>query len=204
MDNGRPFKAPNGFTVKVVASTDQAGIEMTGEDQRAMWLHRDAGLLPGFPRKLEGSEMTGDGASSPVLVDLDGDNRNELVVAGSDGFVHAYRPNGTELGGSPGWPVQGDPPPLHTGGPAFDSEVDGDVGGPILASVAADDVDADGIPEVFAADLEGKVYGWESDGTEVLRARRPRSPTRASRWRRSRTRDGARRIAPSTGSSARR
>ena len=53
-----------------------------------------------------------------MLVDLDGDNRNELVVGGSDGFVHAYRPDGSEL---PGWPVRGDTPPLHTGGRAFQS-----------------------------------------------------------------------------------
>ena len=67
-----------------------------------MWLHRDASMLPGFPRKLSGSANTGDGASSPVLVDLDGDNKNELVVGGSDGIIHAFRPDGSEL---PGWPV---------------------------------------------------------------------------------------------------
>ena len=35
---------------------------------------------------------TGDGESSPAFADLDGDNRNELIFAGSDGFVHAMRP----------------------------------------------------------------------------------------------------------------
>ena len=49
---------------------------LRGEDRRAAWLHRDADLLPGFPRKLMGSSQTGDGASSPALADLDGDNRN--------------------------------------------------------------------------------------------------------------------------------
>ena len=92
IDNGRPFKAPNGFTVKVVASATQDAHNLTGEDERAMWLHRDASMVPGFPRKLSGSANTGDGASSPVLVDLDGDNRNELVVGGSDGIIHAFRP----------------------------------------------------------------------------------------------------------------
>jgi hypothetical protein len=166
-DNGRPFKAPNGFTVKVVASTTEDTHVLTGEDERAMWLHRDASMLPGFPRKLDGSPSTGDGASSPVLVDLDGDNKNELVVGGSDGTIHAYRPDGTEL---PNWPVHTDPLPLHTGEPAFDSgDVPEDAStGAVLASVASDDVDHDGVPEVFAADMEGQVYGWRADGTQFF------------------------------------
>ena len=122
----------------------------------------DASILPGFPRKLSGSANTGDGASSPVLVDLNGDNRNELVVGGSDGIIHAFRPDGSEL---PGWPVHTDPLPLHTGERAFDSgDVPSDAGGAVLASIAADDVDHDGVPEVFAADMQGQVYGWRADG----------------------------------------
>jgi Subtilase family len=166
VDNGRPFKAPNGFTVRVIASATQAGHDLTGEDERAMWLHHDASLLPGFPRKLGGSSSTGDGASSPVLVDLDGDNRNELVVGGSDGFVHAFRPNGSELAG---WPVRTNQPPLHTGERAFaGGGVTTNVGGAILASVAAADVDRDGVPEVFAADMEGQVYGWDAAGHRIF------------------------------------
>ena len=166
IDNGRPFKAPNGFTVKVVASATQDAHNLTGEDERAMWLHHDASLLPGFPRKLSGSANTGDGASSPVLVDLDGDNRNELVVGGSDGIIHAFRPDGSEL---PGWPVHTDPLPLHTGERAFDSgDVPSDAGGAVLASIAADDVDHDGVPEVFAADMQGQVYGWRADGHQFF------------------------------------
>ena len=166
VDNGRPFKAPSGFTVKVVASTTQDGHALTGEDERAMWLHRDASMLTGFPRKLAGSANTGDGASSPVLVDLDGDNRNELVVGGSDGIIHAFRPDGSEL---PGWPVHTDPLPLHTGEPAFDSgDVPSNADGAVLASIAADDVDHDGVPEVFAADMQGQVYGWRADGSQFF------------------------------------
>src|SRR6185369_4236387 len=126
----------------------------------------DPDMLPGFPKAIRQGEITqglatSDGESSPVLADLDGDNRNELIVAGSDGFVHALRPDGTEL---PGWPVRGDRPPLHLGERAFDDgEVSSDVGGAILASIAVGDTNRDGIPEVYAADMEGKVYGWEPD-----------------------------------------
>jgi hypothetical protein len=144
---------------------------MSGEDQRAAFLHRDQDMLPGFPKGIVAGAIgsgvpSGDGESSPVLADLDGDNRNELILAGSDGFVHALRPNGSEL---PGWPVRGDQPPLHTGGRAFTSgEVSADVGGAILGSVAVGDANHDGLPEVYAADMEGRVYGWRADGSRFF------------------------------------
>jgi hypothetical protein len=170
--NGRPNTDPYGFVVKVVARTT-SGTAMTGEDQRAAFLHRDQDMLPGFPRGIVAGSIsagvpTGDGESSPVLADLNGDNRNELVVAGSDGFVHALQPDGSEL---PGWPVRGDAPPLHTGGRAFTSgEVSANVGGAILGAVAVGDANHDGIPEVYADDLEGRVYGWRADGTRFFTA----------------------------------
>src|SRR5579884_570335 len=69
--NGRPNTMPYAFTVRVVVST-AAGLgrpAMTGEDRRQFFLHHDQDLLPGFPK-----ELRTDGASSPLLVDLDGDN----------------------------------------------------------------------------------------------------------------------------------
>ncbi len=67
-----------------------AGPAMTGEDRRQLFLHRDAEMLKGFPL-----EMKGDGDASPVLVDLAGDDPNQLIVANSDGWIHAYRYNPT-------------------------------------------------------------------------------------------------------------
>ena len=170
VENGRPFNAPNGFTIKVTATATQTALptpaSVTGQDHRTAWLHRDQDLLDGFPRKLMGNSQTGDGASSPALADLDGDNDNELIVAGSDGFVHAFRRDGSELSG---WPVRTDQPALHTGGRAFTSGgVGSNLGGAVLASVAVGDSDRDGIPEVYAADFEGKVYGWNPSGNRVF------------------------------------
>ena len=99
--NGRPNTEPYGFMVRVVVTTTQSGLTLTGQDRRNMYLHRDQDMLPGFPKQLPS-----DGESSPLLADLDGDNRNELVFGTSDGIVHALRRDGTEL---PGWPVRSRP-----------------------------------------------------------------------------------------------
>jgi hypothetical protein len=170
-DNGRPNAAPHSFTIRVDVRTANGAPTLTGRDRRAAYLERDQSMLSGFPKAITRGAITtgvptGDGESSPVLADLNGDNRNELIVAGSDGFVHALRPDGTEL---PGWPVRGDPPPLHTGERAFQSgEVSSNVGGAILGAVAVADANGDGVPEVYADDLEGKVYGWNAAGQRIF------------------------------------
>ena len=59
-------------------------------------------MLKGFPL-----EMHGDGDASPLLVDLAGNDSNQLVVANSDGWIHAYQynPSSGGLSDLPGWPV---------------------------------------------------------------------------------------------------
>jgi hypothetical protein len=158
--NGRPNTEPYGFTVKVVATRVQGLATLTGEDRRNFYLHRDRQLVGGgFPKQL-----TGDGESSPLFVDLDGDNRNELVLATADGEVHAYLRDGSEL---PGWPVKGDSLPLHTGGRAFQTGAVSPAAGSFLAALAAADINRDGSPEVVGADLEGKVYVWNRHGQRL-------------------------------------
>ena len=153
--NGRPNSEPYGFTLRLRVESGQ----LSAQDRRNLFLHRDSDLLPGFPRAL-----ASDGVASPSFADLDGDNRNELIVATADGTVHAYRPDGSE---APGWPVRGEPLPLHTGGQAFASgSVSPDASrGAFLASPAVGDLDRDGAPEVVAADYEGRLYAWSADGT---------------------------------------
>jgi Ca2+-binding RTX toxin-like protein len=172
--NGRPFFAPHAFTFKVVIERT-TGPERIGEDRRTSYLHRDDSLLEGYPKAItDGGEIadskpTADGESSPAFADLDGDNRNELIFAGADGFVHAMKPDGTELDG---WPVRSDPAPFygnHLATRAYESgEVPTDRGGMFLASVAVGDPDGDGVPTVYGADFEGTVYGWGPDGEQVF------------------------------------
>jgi hypothetical protein len=159
--NGRPNSEPYAFTVKVVVTAVGTTVSLAGEDRRQFYLHRDRDLLEGFP-----IELGADGASPPVLEDLDGDNRNELILGTSDGVVHAYRRDGTE---PPGWPVRGDRLPLHAAGRAFRvGAADRDTAGAILASVAVGDLNRDGSPDVVAADLEGKLYVWNAAGERTL------------------------------------
>ena len=168
--SGRPNTAPYGFVVKVVAATSGSPA-MTGEDRRAMYLHRDAEALDGFPRMLPGFT---DGESSPAFADLDGDNRNELILGSSNGIVHAYTydPGTGAVSELPGWPVHGDIPGFvssHAGSPAYASgEVSDDLGGAMITAVAAADADHDGVPEVYVGDLEGNIYGWDASGDRVF------------------------------------
>jgi hypothetical protein len=159
--NGRPNTLPYAFTVRVVVSVPATGASpaMTGEDRRQLFLHRDRDALPGFPK-----ELRTDGASSPLLVDLDGDNRNELVVATSDGVIHAWRANGTEL---PGWPVHTVSLPLHPGAPAYRSVGTGHYQA-VLGALAAGDLFGDGRIEIVADDLGGNVYAWDAAGRLVF------------------------------------
>jgi hypothetical protein len=157
--NGRPNTEPYAFTVKVIVAPKASG-EPRGEDRRTLYLHRDADTIAGFPKW-----MTTDGASSPVFADLDGENRNELIFATSDGVVHALRRDGSEL---PGWPAHGDAPPVHTAQPAFKSgSVPVPKGGAILGSVASGDLDGDGSLEIVAADYDGRVYAWNAAGKRI-------------------------------------
>ena len=159
--NGRPNTMPYAFTVRVVVSTPAASGRpaMTGEDRRQLFLHRDQDMIAGWPR-----DLRTDGASSPLLIDLNGDNRNELVVATSDGVIHAFRRNGSEL---PGWPVHTQRLPLHTGEAAYQSVGRGHDCA-VLGALAGGDLFGDGRIEIVADDLCGNVYAWDAQGRLVF------------------------------------
>jgi Subtilase family len=158
--NGRPNTQPYAFSVRVVV-TAAAGRPMSGEDRRQMFLHRDAQLLAHFP-----IELRSDGDSAPLLVDIDGDNRNELVIATSDGWIHALRPDGSE---TPGWPVHTDPLPLHVDERAYRPGALGVAHyGAVLGALAAGDLFGDGRLEVVADDNQGNVYAWDQRGHMVF------------------------------------
>jgi hypothetical protein len=160
--SGRPNTQPYGFTVRVIVKTVK-GTAMTGEDRRQLFLHRDQDMLAGWPKELQS-----DGDSSPILADIEASDRNDLIVATSDGWIHAYRPDGSE---APGWPVHTAALPLHKGEAAYGP---GGVGtghySPVLGGLAAGDLFHDGTMDVVAADLDGGVYAWDGNGKLVFHA----------------------------------
>ncbi|HUE25274.1 MAG TPA: hypothetical protein VMP89_00755 [Solirubrobacteraceae bacterium] len=159
--NGRPNTRPYAFTVRVVVSTAGTATRpaMTGEDRRQLFLHRDQDMLPGWPK-----ELRTDGASSPLLIDLAGNNRNQLVVATSDGWIHAYNENGSEL---PGWPVHTVQLPLHSGEVAYRA-LGTDHYCAVLGALAGGDLFHDGVIDVVADDNCGNVYAWDPQGRLVF------------------------------------
>jgi Subtilase family len=166
--NGRPNTLPYAFTLRVVVKS-AAGTPaptMSGEDRRQMFLHRDQSMLSGFP-----IEMRGDGDASPVLADLVGDDSNQLIVANSDGWIHAYRytPSTGKVKDLPGWPVHTEQLPLHTGERAFTSaELSSAHYDAVLEAPAVGDLFGDGRKEVVVSDLEGNVYAWDATGSLVF------------------------------------
>jgi hypothetical protein len=166
--NGRPNTLPYAFTVRVVVATAPGapGNAMTGEDRRQLFLHRDAEMLQGFPL-----ELKGDGDASPVLVDLAGNDTNQLVVANSDGWIHAYRynPSSGAVADLPGWPVHTEALPSRAGEKAFSSgEVPSSHYAPVLEAPAAGDLFGNGETEIVADDLRGNVYAWNAQGKLVF------------------------------------
>lgn len=166
--DGRPNTQPYAFTVRVVVQSAPGapGPAMTGEDRRQLNLHRDSQMLKGFPL-----EMHGDGDASPLLVDLAGNDRNQLVVANSDGFINAYEyePASGSLTEMKGWPVHTDALPLHEEAAYKRGSGVAKVHfAPIIEAPAAGDLTGDGEMDIVADDLEGNVYAWNSKGKLIF------------------------------------
>jgi hypothetical protein len=134
-----------------------------GEARRTLFVHEDPDLLPGFPMQLGGSLE-----SSPILVDLDGDQVFEVLLADGNGWIHALTGSGDEL---PGWPVPVGTDPDVADFPdalAFvEGGLDPEPQDGLIATVAAGDLDRDGVPEVVVGTLEGRVLALHADGSVV-------------------------------------
>ena len=155
---GRPNKEPYSFVVKVVATTTGAS-PLSGDDRRQAYLHRDQDMLDGFPMHL-----AGDVEASPVLADLDGDNRRELIVANSDGVIDVMRRDGSSL---PGWPRRTGALPYHPASRAFASGAVAPAYNAVLTTPAVGDLDHDGTLEVVVADLGGYVSVFDGESGEL-------------------------------------
>jgi hypothetical protein len=179
-----------------VSAVDSSGNESI---RTAMFeVHTNPALLAGWPQPLRIWSN-----SSPVVADLDGDSRLEVVVGASD-HVYAWRSDATEVrdgDGDPATvgvfaaPVGNFMPGLAAAdldqdgrdevvGCTFDTrrvyvfQGDGSVraGWPraivstthsIWATPALGDLDLDGELEIVVLGLDGRLYAWHADGSEV-------------------------------------
>lgn len=79
---------------------------------------------------------------SPALADLDNDGQLDIIYAGTDGFINAWRGNGTNL---PGFPYN-----MFAG---------------TTSSVAVGDIDNDGLLEIACTAQNGRLYVIQQNGT---------------------------------------
>ncbi|HEY7150617.1 MAG TPA: S8 family serine peptidase [Solirubrobacterales bacterium] len=154
---GEPNPYQYEFAVRLVVNGQS--IPTPGVDRRVFTSARDASLQAGYPKRM------GTGGEAPIrYADVNGDNKQELIVPTEDGTIHAYRPNGSEL---PGWPVHTRnqiSAAGHDSAPGFQALEAGGTPprepprGPVVA-----DLNQDGVPEVV--DTAGiHIYAWEPDG----------------------------------------
>ena len=146
-------------TIRVQA-TDQSG--NMGEDRRVIAVFHDPMIRPGFPKFLgQGHD------SQPVLADLQGSGKLDIIFGDSDGYVHALNSDtGREL---PGWPAHTNA--LSTGPrgtPAWRAGAVPKIAyEPIETSPAVGDLFGNGALEVVVASMTGREYVFDRHGREL-------------------------------------
>lgn len=166
------------ITLRVRVTAQGPSGEVRSEFRKTAFVHHDETLLEAFPVYLGTS-----GESSPKLWDLNGDGRDEIVVATADGRLHAFGSDGQELAGFPvalGFRRGYDPadPERHTTACAFREDKAGCIaqGGQVDAMVhqsvsqgapAIGDLEGDGDMEILVSTLDGSVFAFHHDGSPV-------------------------------------
>ncbi|HEY6572972.1 MAG TPA: FG-GAP-like repeat-containing protein, partial [Candidatus Eisenbacteria bacterium] len=128
---------PGGAREIAIASTNDSVYVLTAAGTRA----------PGWPRPLElttGNGRAPSAALAPLRANL-GDPTLQVVIAGADGSVRAYEPNGSVVAGFAAL--------------SFGASTE--------ASPAVADLDGDGAPEILIAAEDRRLYAYRSDGAAV-------------------------------------
>jgi hypothetical protein len=148
-------------TVRVQVTDASARV---GEDRRVFQLRHDPSEIQALHKNL-GTSIE----SSPTLADIEGRGGLDVIVGGSDGTVHAYRPDGSE---PTGWPVRTnlargvDPkyPYNYLADPAWTSGEIPQPHEPIVAPLTVGDLLHNGSLDVVATGEDGYVYVWNRKG----------------------------------------
>ncbi len=136
---GMSYIAP-AWGIQGSATADSAGLYVFDDDGQ---------VRPGFPLKTQDPIW-----SSAVVTDLDNDGLMEMAFASNGNRFYVMRENGQE------W-MNGDANAGTTG-------VFKVLGQPVnFGSPAAADIDNDGLPEIVYGSFDGKLYVWNSDGSNV-------------------------------------
>ncbi|MFN7950885.1 MAG: S8 family serine peptidase, partial [bacterium] len=141
-----------------------AGDGTRGEIRRAVGVHSDPDALPSFPKSLGSS-----GESSALLVDLGGGppGQLDLVLATSDGLVHAFRRDSSGAGWNEatGFPV------------SLPAAIEGGITDGAIASAAYGDLYGDGTGyAIVVATVSGRIYAIHPRGAAHLDAAGKPSP----------------------------
>ena len=150
--SGFPYGPVSSFTgspaVGDIDNDGQLEIVVLDEGNVLHVVKQNGSSEPGFPK----TGIMGGGNSrtpSPALIDMDGDGKREIVVAGTDGLLRIFRWDGSVY---PGW-----------SGVRFSSKFSNAT----ESSPVGADLDGDGQIEILMGSEDGDLAGFRSDGSPL-------------------------------------
>jgi MYXO-CTERM domain-containing protein len=165
------------ITVRIRATAHYGGAigDVKGEFRKTLYIMDDPSIVDGWPKNLGAS-----GEGSPRLVDLDGDGKREILYPTSDGVLHAFKGNGTELWTFKTRYLDGLQPTTEDGGFVAHYRVGdnaytrGDIDVDLAREAfppgapAIGDIDGDGKKEIVFGTYAGTLYALHAaDGTPL-------------------------------------
>lgn len=161
---GRPLDRQDRTITLEIRAWPEGRPSAMGVARKAFFVVDDPLLRPDYPRFLGAS-----GEASIRMVDLDGDEADEVIVATGDGELHAFKANGQEAKGFPvrltqrlgdcGGPVMG-----STAAPALANGGVINAPSPVLSSPAVIRLMPGERPSIVAATTHGALYVFSNDG----------------------------------------
>ncbi len=119
---------------------------VASSNSNEVWLFSsDGSVFPNWPQPCVQND---DFASSPTLADLDGDGDLEILITSTDAKIHVWTWEGAVY---PGWPQ------TMVGGDFNDKR----------GSVSVGNIDNDPDVEIVVGSNNGKVYGYDTDGSPL-------------------------------------
>ncbi len=135
--DGKPELVSPSVDTRLFGASIHDGQGIQFQHLLSAWNAETGAYVPAFPRLIEDWTFL----TAPVLADVTGDGKPEIVIGNGEGFVHAFRLNGSEPSG---WPKY--------------------VGQWVQASAAAGDIDGDHDVDVAVVTRSGIVFVFGTEG----------------------------------------